>query len=100
MWGIFAVEKWLIQTTEFLFAISLFVNALLFIPQAWRLYKQKESKEVSLITFIGFWIGQLLIVCHALIKSDWILLSGYAFAMVTCGAVIVLTIKYRCNKIS
>ena len=100
MGGVFAVEKWLIQSTEFLFAASLFVNALLFIPQAWRLYKQKESKEVSLITFIGFWIGQLLTVCHALIKSDWILFSGYIFALITCGTVIILTIKYRCNKFS
>lgn len=87
-----------IHITEFLFAISLFVNALLFIPQAWRLYKQKESREVSLITFVGFWIGQLLTVCHAFIKNDWILFSGYVFALITCGIVIILTIKYRYNN--
>ena len=92
------MENWVIHSVEFLFAVSLFVNALLFIPQAWRLYKQKESKDVSLITFIGFWIGQLLIVCHALIKGDWILFCGYIFALITCGAVIILAVKYRTQK--
>lgn len=87
-----------VNLAESLFALSLFVNALLFIPQAWRLYTQKESMEVSLITFIGFWIGQLLTVIHAIIKSDWILFSGYIGALITCGSVIILTIKYRAKK--
>lgn len=91
---------WMANSVEFLFAISLFVNALLFIPQAWRLYQQKESREVSLITFIGFWIGQLLTVFHALIKHDWILFGGYMFTLITCGTVVILTIKYRYNKVN
>jgi MtN3 and saliva related transmembrane protein len=89
------MNQWMITSVEFLFALALFANALLFIPQAWRIFRQKESKEVSLITFGGFWIGQLLTVFHAIIKHDLILLSGYLLALVTCGAVIVLTIKYR-----
>lgn len=96
---VFPVGSWMVNSAEFLFAISLFINALLFIPQAWRLYKQKESKEVSLVTFIGFWVGQLLTVCHALIKNDWVLLTGYIFALITCGAVIILTVKYRMQEI-
>lgn len=52
------METWVIPLIEFLFAAALFVNALLFIPQALQIYKQKKSEEVSLITFGGFWLTQ------------------------------------------
>jgi len=89
------MSQWIVNSMEFLFAASLFVNALLFVPQAWRIFRKKESKDVSLITFGGFWISQLLMVSHAIIKHDWILLSGFALALITCGAVIIVTIRYR-----
>lgn len=89
------METWVIPLIEFLFAAALFVNALLFIPQALQIYKQKKSEEVSLITFGGFWLTQLLTVFHAIVKQDWILLMGYIAALITCGTVIILAIKYR-----
>lgn len=93
--GTLIMTPWVTASIEFLFATSLFVNALLFIPQAWRIFRKKESSEVSLITFGGFWLAQLLMVLHALIKHDWLLFSGFAFALMTCGSVIVMTLRYR-----
>ena len=84
-----------ILSAEFLFGVALFVNAFLFIPQAWNIFKYKKSGEVSLITFGGFWVTQLLTVIHAIINHDNILLIGYILAMITCGLVIVLTLVYR-----
>lgn len=89
------MSSWVYGTIEFLFASALFVNALLFIPQAWKIYSQRKSEEVSLVTFGGFWLTQLLTVFHAYAHHDLILLCGYVAALITCGAVIVLTIKYR-----
>lgn len=89
------MDTWIVNSAEFLFALGLFVNAFLFIPQARRIFKQKRSDEVSLVTFGGFWIIQLLTVVHALIKHDWILFTGYILALVTCGAVILLAIRYK-----
>lgn len=91
------MTEWTVNITELMFALALFVNAVLFIPQAYRIYQQKRSDEVSLITFGGFWITQLLTVFHAIIKQDIILLLGYILALITCGTVIVLTIKYKKN---
>ncbi|OGO97099.1 MAG: hypothetical protein A3F41_06450 [Coxiella sp. RIFCSPHIGHO2_12_FULL_44_14] len=84
-----------ILVTEFLFGLALFVNALLFIPQAWRIFRQKQSQEVSLVTFIGFWLIQLFTVFHAMIKHDSLLLWGYICSLITCGGVIVLALYYR-----
>lgn len=89
------MNQWTIDTAEFMFAIALLVNALLFIPQAWRIFKQKKSEEVSLITFGGFWLTQALTVFHAFINHDMILFIGYILALITCGSVIILAIKYK-----
>lgn len=83
---------------EFMFAIALFVNAALFLPQAWRILTKKKADEISLLTFGGFWVTQLLTVIHAVIRNDSILLIGYILALITCGMVIVLTLKYRYLK--
>lgn len=87
-----------ILSAELLFGAALLTNAMLFVPQAWKIFKYKKSEEVSLITFGGFWLTQLLTVIHAIINHDHILLIGYILAMVTCGWVITLTLFYRLKK--
>lgn len=44
----------LVRLIDFGFGASLFVNALLFISQAARIREKKYSREISLITFLGF----------------------------------------------
>ena len=80
------------------FAVSLFVNAILFIPQVRIIFRTKTTKDVSLITFVGFNIIQLFTVLHGLITHDYILLFGYVLSLITCGAVSALVIYYRYIK--
>ena len=80
-----------------IFSCSLLLNALLFIPQAIKVLKEKESKNLSLITYIGFLGIQFMTVLHGILINDWLLVGGYIFSMITCGTVILLAIIYR-NK--
>ncbi len=80
------------------FSISLFVNAVLFIPQIIRIHTTKDAKEVSFITFFGFWLIQLFTVLHAFIRKDYILMFGYVFSMITCGYIVGLIVYYRIKK--
>jgi len=80
---------------EFVFSFGMFINALLFIPQAIKIYKLKNSCGLSLITFIGFFLTQLTIVLHGFLHHDSLLAYGYMLSMLTCGIVIFLMIIYR-----
>ncbi len=80
---------------EVFFALSLFINAALFIPQAMRLFAKKDSSELSFITFFGFWLIQLVTTLHGFIQKDWLLAFGTLLSMATCGCVIWLIIYYR-----
>ena len=80
---------------EFVFAMALFVNAILFIPQAIKIYRSKSAQSISLLTFGGFLGFQFATVLHAWIVKDYILLGGFLLSMLTCGSVVLLTIYYR-----
>lgn len=83
---------------EYGFAISLFVNAALFIPQIMRIAAKKDSKEVSLITFLGFWLIQLSTTLHGFLIKDYLLAFGTLASMLPCGYVILQIVFYRITK--
>ena len=85
---------------EFVFAAGLFINAILFIPQAIEIYRTKDSHGQSLLTFAGFNVIQLFTTLHAYIHGDHILLLGYLLSLITCGAVTFLIVFYRLKKLS
>lgn len=90
-------EAWAKLLIEILFGLGLFFNAVLFIPQAIILYKKKDSKELSLITFTGFNFIQLFSVLHGYLVKDYILMFGFLFSLITGGIVTIMIILYRKN---
>lgn len=85
------------KVIEYSFAISLVANTLLFIPQIMRIIASKDSKELSFITFFGFFLIQLSTTLHGFLKKDYLLAFGTLASMVTCGGVIWLIVYYRIN---
>ena len=80
------------------FGIGLFFNASLFIPQAIQLYRNKNSKGCSLVTFLGFCLSQISAICYGYIYSDYLLVIGYLMSLITCGTVTWLIIFYRSSS--
>ena len=78
----------------FIFGASLFLNALLFVPQAIKLYRTKNAKDLSKITFVGFCFMQLSAVAYGIMNHDMILVIGYALSFCACLIVTVLLFKY------
>ncbi len=88
------------EIVNFLFGLALFVNALIFIPQAARIMKTKNAEGVSITTFLGFFVIQILTVLHGLTESDYILTAGYMLSMVANGFVITLAFYYRYIRVN
>jgi len=80
---------------ELMFGLGLFFNAMLFIPQAVKLFRIKESKDISLITFGGFNVMQIFTILHGYINKDYVLMLGFLLSFVFCGVVTFLIIFYR-----
>ncbi|HLX54634.1 MAG TPA: PQ-loop domain-containing transporter [Aquella sp.] len=84
-----------INIIEFIVGIGVFINAILFIPQIVKLIKWKSAESISLLTFIGFDIINMLLVIHGLIRHDNILFFGYMLSVVANSFIVTLIIKYR-----
>lgn len=89
---------WIESAIEVIFGLGLFINAVLFVPQIIRLYKTKNSDEVSLLTFGGFWVLQFFTLLHGYLHKDYLLMFGFILSLITCGTVTAMIIFYRYKK--
>ena len=80
---------------DLFFSLGLFVNAMLFVSQAIKLFRTKSSNDLSIITFAGFNVKQMLVILHAHINHDPILMYGYMLSFVSCGLITFLIFFYR-----
>ncbi|MGD0913663.1 MAG: hypothetical protein ABR928_17340 [Terracidiphilus sp.] len=82
-----------------IFGLGLVGNALLFVPQAIALWRKKTDEGVSLVTFGGFSVLQVVAIVHGVYERDWSLILGMAASLLTCGTVTGLTVFYRLRRL-
>ena len=83
-----------------IFGVGLLGNALLFVPQVIAVWRKKSDEGISLITFGGFSILQVIGIVHGLYQRDPSLIIGMAASLLTCGSVTGLTMFYRMRRLS
>lgn len=82
-----------------LFGFGLFCNALLFVPQAVAVWRKRTDEGVSLLTFGGFSVLQMVGIAHGLLQHDMALTIGMIASLVSCGTVTVLTVVFRVRRL-
>ena len=82
-----------------IFGLGLCCNALLFVPQVLAVWRKKSDEGISLITFGGFSVLQIVGIVHGLYQHDLSLILGMAASLLTCGSVTALTIFYRIRRL-
>jgi MtN3 and saliva related transmembrane protein len=87
------------QIVAWIFGLGLVGNALLFVPQAIALWRKKTDEGVSLVTFGGFSVLQVIGIVHGIYEHDWSLILGMAASLLTCGTVTGLTVVYRVRRL-
>ena len=80
---------------ELAFGFSMFINAMLFVPQAIKIYKTKNANGLSAVTFLGFNAIQLCTILHGYINQDYILMFGTMLGFIFCGTISILIYRYR-----
>jgi MtN3 and saliva related transmembrane protein len=81
-----------------IFGLGLGCNALLFVPQVVALWRKKSDAGISLLTFGGFSVLQVVGIVHGAYQHDLSLILGMAASLMTCGSVTALTIIYRLKR--
>lgn len=86
------------QIVAWIFGLGLLGNAGLFVPQAIALWRKKSDEGISLLTFGGFSILQMVGIVHGYLQGDPSLLVGMSASLLTCGTVTMLTMVYRLRR--
>jgi MtN3 and saliva related transmembrane protein len=81
------------------FGLGLLCNALLFVPQAVAVWRRKSDQGVSLVTFGGFSILQVIGIVHGVFQRDLSLMLGMAASLLSCGTVTLLTAFFRVRRL-
>jgi MtN3 and saliva related transmembrane protein len=81
-----------------IFGLGLMGNALLFVPQALAIWRKKTDEGISLVTFGGFCLLQIISVVHGLYEHDLAMVLGMGASLLTCGVATALTIFYRIKR--
>ena len=74
-------------------------NELLFVPQVLAVWRKKTDEGISLITFGGFSVLQVIGIVHGIYQRDLSLILGMAASLLTCGSVTALTVFYRLKRV-
>jgi MtN3 and saliva related transmembrane protein len=82
-----------------IFGFGLLCNALLFVPQVLAVARKKTDEGISLVTFGGFSVLQVIGVVHGIYQEDLSLIVGMAASFLSCGSVTGLTIFYRLRRL-
>jgi len=82
-----------------IFGFGLLCNALLFVPQVLAVARNKTDEGISLVTFGGFSVLQVIGVVHGIYQNDLSLIVGMAASFLSCGSVTGLTIFYRLRRL-
>ncbi len=82
-----------------MFGLGLGCNALLFVPQIVAVWRKKTDEGISLVTFGGFSVLQIVGIVHGTYQHDTSLTFGMAASLLTCGTVTTLTIFYRMRRL-
>ena len=80
------------------FGFALMGNAALFVPQALAIWRKKSDEGISLITFAGFNLLQVIAIVQGVYQRDLALIVGMIASLITCGMVTILTIVYRVGR--
>ena len=81
-----------------IFGFALMGNAALFVPQALAIWRKKSDEGISLVTFAGFNLLQVIAIVQGIYQHDLALIVGMVASLITCGAVTVLTLVFRAGR--
>jgi MtN3 and saliva related transmembrane protein len=80
------------DVVAYVFGFGMLLNAALFVPQAWHIWRQRSAAGISVVSFAGFNTLQALGALHGYLQGDFALMTGMLASLLTCGSVTLLAI--------
>ena len=74
------------------------IMSLGYFPQAYKVYKNKSSKDISVLAFVIFGIGTLTWFVYGLVFKDITIILGFVLGVAGSWMVLILSLIYKKNR--
>ncbi len=80
---------------KWLTAIMGVLMSLGYYPQAYKIFKNKSSKNISIFTYLVFGVGTIVWLIYGIYTRDLVVAMGFVFGVIGSWSVIFLSLKYK-----
>jgi len=82
------------QTTDFIGSIAATLTTVSFIPQVWRVWTTRHTRDISLSMYIAFTCGVALWLLYGILLGSWPIIIANAITVCLAGAVLFMKLRF------
>ena len=82
------------QTTEVIGSMAATLTTVSFIPQVWKIWQTRHTKDISLIMYAAFTCGVALWLVYGILLSAWPIIIANSITLLLSGAVLTMKLRF------
>lgn len=82
------------QTTDLIGGIAATLTTVSFIPQVWRVWTTRHTRDISLSMYIAFTCGVALWLLYGILLGSWPIIIANAITVCLAGAVLFMKLRF------
>ena len=79
---------------ELIGAIAATLTTCSFLPQVWRVWRTRHTKDISLLMYALFTLGVALWLAYGILLGAWPIVIANGITLLLAGAVLVLKLRF------
>ncbi|MGV8141031.1 MAG: SemiSWEET family transporter [Candidatus Woesearchaeota archaeon] len=79
---------------EILTTVMGIVMSLAYFPQAYKIFKNKSSESISIISYCIFALGTSTWLVYGILTKSWIIILSFIPGVIGSWLVLILTVRY------
>ena len=83
---------------EFLVSVFGVLMSLGYYPQAYTIWKERSSKDVSLLSYMIFAAGTSIWTIYGIYTNSWMIIISFFLGAIGSWTTLILILKYRKKK--
>lgn len=82
------------QTIDLIGSIAATLTTLSFIPQVWKVWQTRHTKDISLIMYIAFTGGVALWLLYGILLGSWPIIIANSITFCLAGTVLLMKLRF------
>ena len=79
---------------EWIGSIAATLTTCSFVPQVWRVWRTRHTKDISLLMYALFTVGVALWLAYGILLGSWPIIIANSITLLLAGTVLVLKLRF------